>query len=93
MYHHVVTFELLREQDVQPTAQMLRNMAGRVPTLRHIEVGVDEGRTPRSVHLALITRFDNEAGYRAYAADPVHKGVLAHIGTVVKTAAVVDWSD
>ncbi len=93
MFHHVVTFRLKDPSTVEATAARLRAMSGRVPSLRSIEVGVDQLRTPRAVHIALITRFDDEAGYRAYAVDPIHKEVLAHMGTVVETAAVVDWED
>ena len=91
MFHHVVTFELTDPANVESSAAKLRAMAGRVPTLRSIEVGVDQLSTPRAVHIALITRFDDRAGYDAYAVDPIHKEVLAHMGTVVAKAAVVDW--
>ena len=91
MFHHVVTFSFTDEAHIEEAARRLRAMEGRVPSLRHIEVGIDTGRTPRSVHLALITRFEDEAGYRAYAVDPVHKDVLAYMATVVASASVVDW--
>ncbi len=93
MFHHVVTFKLKDPSTVDATAAKLRGMAGRVPTLRSIEVGVDALKTPRAVHIALITRFDDRAGYDAYAVDPIHKEVLAHMATVVEQAAVVDWED
>lgn len=93
MFHHVVTFSFIDEAHTAEAAARLRAMEGRVPTLRSIEVGIDQSRTPRSVHLALITRFDDEAGYRAYAVDPVHKEVLAYMATVVSSASVVDWED
>ena len=93
MFNHVVTFRLKNPSDVEPTAAKLRSMQGRVPTLRSIEVGVDQLKTPRAVHIALITRFDDQEGYQAYAVDPVHKDVLAHMATVTESAAVVDWTD
>ena len=93
MFHHIVTFQLKSEADVESTAARLRAMEGRVPPLRSIEVGVDQLRTPRAVHIALITRFDDRAGYDAYAVDPVHKEVLAHMATGVEKASVVDWED
>ena len=91
MFHHIVTFQLKSEGDIAPTVAKLRAMEGRVPTLRSIEVGVDQLRTPRAVHIALITRFDDRAGYDAYVVDPVHKDVLAYMSTVVEKASVVDW--
>jgi antibiotic biosynthesis monooxygenase (ABM) superfamily enzyme len=93
MFHHVVTFRLKDAARIEETAAKLRAMAGKVPALRSIEVGVDELKGGRSVHIALITRFDDREGYDAYAADPVHRQVLAHMATVVESASVVDWSD
>jgi len=92
LFTHVVTFTFTDEAHAAEAAARLRAMEGQVPSLRSIEVGIDEGRTPRSVHLALVTRFDDEAAYRAYAVDPVHKEVLAWMGTVVERASVVDWT-
>lgn len=91
MFTHVVTFQLKSEAVIPEAARRLRSLGDRVPSLRSIEVGVDTGRTPRSVHMALITRFDDRAGYEAYAVDPYHQEVLAYMGGVVERASVVDW--
>ena len=93
MFHHVVTFSLKAGADRLATAERLRSLGTEVESLQHIEVGVDVGGTPRSVDIALITRFADEEGYRAYANHPFHLDVLAHMGTVVDRVAVVDWSD
>ncbi len=93
MFHHVVTFSLKEGADAGVTAERLRSLAHTVESVKHIEVGIDIGRTPRSVDLALITRFADRDGYQSYAVHPAHKEVLAYMGTVVTNASVVDWSD
>ena len=93
MFHHVVTFRLLDEARVDETAALIEAMRGRVPSLRSLEVGVDQLGSLRAAHIALITRFDDRAGFEAYAIDPTHKVVLAHMATVVESVAVVDWED
>ncbi len=92
MFTHVVTFQLKSEADIPEAARRLQSLGERVPSLRSIEVGVDTGRGPRSVHMALITRFDDPAGYQAYAVDPYHQEVLAFMAGVVERASVVDWA-
>lgn len=91
MLTHVVLFALKDPADAEPTAAILRGMAGRIPTLRSVEVGLDALPSERSMHLALITRHDDRAGLAAYAAHPVHQEVLAHMRQVVERSVKVDF--
>ncbi len=93
MYHHVVLFWLTDPADVPATVGVLRAMKGRIPTLRHVHVGADDTPGPRSAHLALLTAFDDRAGYDAYQTHPEHLQVLAHMKTVVARSAKVDWPE
>lgn len=70
----------------------LRGMLGRVPTLRELEVGPHaEASSARSLDVALVTRFDDLAGLRAYAEHPVHVGVKDFLGQVLESSYVVDF--
>lgn len=86
-------FDLRDPQTIEATAERLRAMDGKIPTLKGIEVGIDERPSPRSAHIALLTHFDDWAGLDAYAVHPVHQEVLAYMGTVVERAKKVDWED
>lgn len=95
MVTHVVLFKLRDPSPgmVQATAAVLREMEGKIPTLRSIEVGVDEVKSERSHHISLITRFDDWAGLESYRVHPLHGRVLAHMQRVVASSVVVDYAD
>lgn len=44
---------------VEVTKAVLTNMEGKIPVLRHIEVGTDILHLERSYDIALITKFDS----------------------------------
>jgi hypothetical protein len=92
MYTHVVLFFLKDPAQIPAAVHVLEGMAGRVPSLRWIQVGVDDQMGDRSAHIALVTRFDDAQGYAEYAVHPLHKQVLAHMKTVVDRSFKVDWS-
>ena len=78
MIAHIVLFKLNN-----PTAEnsaavrnMLLSMDGKVPLLRHLEVGVDIIRSERSYDVALYTKFDSLADLQAYQIHPYHAGTV-----------------
>lgn len=91
MLTHIVLFTLKDPADAGRIAGVLRAMDGRVPSLKSIEVGVDEMPSPRSAHVSLITRFDDEDGFEAYRVHPVHQDVLAVMREAVQSAVKVDY--
>ena len=92
MYTHIVLFNLTDPAGAEEAAEKLRAMAGQIPTLRSIEVGVDDTPSPRSAHLSLITRFDDQAGLAAYAVHPVHVALLEWIRPRIERAIKVDYT-
>jgi hypothetical protein len=88
---HNVLFKLRDPADVERTAEILRGMDGKIDVLRALEVGVDRLGTPRSYHIALVTRFDSWEDLETYRTHPVHAPVLEHMGRVAEHAAVVDY--
>lgn len=90
---HVVLFRLQdpSETVINETIRQLESLPGRVPTLRHLEVGRNVVPSGRAYDLALITRFDDLAGMEAYQVHPAHQEVLAYMRTVIASAAAVDY--
>lgn len=78
MITHIVLFKLNSPTDENSVAvrDMLLSMNGRVPLLRHLEVGVDIIRSERSYDVALYTRFDSLADLQAYQIHPYHAGTV-----------------
>lgn len=92
MYTHIVLFHLKDPAGAQEAAERLRSLEGQVPSLRSIEVGVDDTPSPRSAHLSLLTRFDDPAGLAAYAVHPVHLALLDWIRPRLEKTVKVDYS-
>lgn len=91
MLTHVVCFRFDQPADAVEAARQLNALAGRVPTLLAIEAGVDITRSARSYELALITRFDDQAGLDAYAVHPAHQEVVSFIKARAGGAVAVDF--
>ena len=94
MLTHVVFFKLKDRspEAIEVTKAVLTNMEGKIPVLRHIEVGTDILHLERSYDIALITKFDSLEDLNVCATHPVHKEVLAHMKTVLDgTSICVDF--
>ena len=92
MFNHVVLFAFHDAADIGPAVALLRGMEGRIPTLRAVEVGIDELPSERSAQICLITRFDDLAGMEAYQVHPVHQEVLAFMKGRVARSWKADWT-
>ncbi|WP_281887299.1 Dabb family protein [Paenibacillus sp. YYML68] len=94
MLTHVVMFKLKDRsaEAVEATANVLRNMEGNIPVLRHIEVGLDVLHSERSYDIVLTTKFDSLDDLKVYDTHPVHEEVKAHMRQVLDgTSIVVDY--
>jgi len=94
MITHIVFFKLTDPSapTIAATREKLESMHGKIPLLRHIEVGVDVIRSERSYDLALVTRFDSLADLQAYQVDPYHAGeVVPHMKSVCSSIVAVDY--
>ena len=74
MIVHIVLFKLKEPTTANSSAvkEMLLSMNGKLPMLRHLEVGTDVIRSERSYDVALYSRFDNLADLQAYQIHPYH---------------------
>jgi len=90
---HIVFFKLKDNspEKVEVTAQVLRNMEGKIEQLKYIEVGVDIVHSARSYDIALITKFDSMADLDAYQVHPVHQKVIEHMNEVRESSVAVDY--
>lgn len=94
MITHVVLFKLHEPtaENLRVTADMLRDMQGKIPELLEVEVGIDELGSERSFHIALRTRHASFADLDAYQKHPVHEKVLEHMRVVIARSVAVDYS-
>lgn len=93
MLTHVVMIKL-KEPDQEQAAELVASLlalSGQVPALRKMEAGVDILRQDRSYDLALIARFDDVEGLRAYQVHPAHQAIGAVIAEVAASVVAVDY--
>ncbi|MFD2117321.1 Dabb family protein [Paenibacillus yanchengensis] len=93
MLTHIVLFKLKDNSaaKVEETAQVLRNMEGKIEELKYIEVGIDVLHSERSYDIALITKFDSMADMDKYQVHPVHQEVIKHMQQVRESSISVDY--
>lgn len=74
MITHIVLFKLTNPtpENCAAVRDMLLSMDGKLPLLRHLEVGVDFVRSERSYDVALYTKFDTRTDLQAYQIHPYH---------------------
>jgi hypothetical protein len=77
--------------NIEKTRNVLQGLDGKVPQLRHLEVGVDVIRSVRSYDIALVAKFDSLKDLDAYQKHPVHVRVAEYINSVKKSAFAVDY--
>jgi hypothetical protein len=67
-------------------------MEGKIPELRHLEVGVDVVHSERSYDIALVSKFDSLTTLQAYQVHPYHAGVvIPHMKSVSSAIIAVDY--
>lgn len=94
MIAHIVLFKLREATDasVAETVAMLKSMEGKVPMLRHLEVGADVIRSERSYDVALYSRFDSREDLAAYQVDTYHAGtVVPYMKSVCSAIVAADY--
>lgn len=94
MITHVVLMRFKadgRDRNIGRAHDLLLSMVGKVEALRHLETGLNVVESARACDLALITRFDDLDGLKAYAEHPVHVEVKKFLATVLEASWVVDY--
>lgn len=70
---------------------LLEGLVGKVPSIRHLEVGENWNGDTAAFDMALISHFDDRAGLDAYQKHPEHVKVAQFIQTVRTDRAVADY--
>ncbi len=93
MITHIVCFRLKDRSaaNVARAHEVLRGLRGKVPVLRHLEVGIDVVRSERSFDIALVAKFDSLDDLRAYQLHPAHLETIKYMNTVRDVSVAVDY--
>ncbi|MCL6456441.1 MAG: Dabb family protein [Gorillibacterium sp.] len=94
MITHIVFFRFKDTslEALTKAKELLMNMEGQIPSLKHIEVGLNVLTSGRAYDLALVAHFDHLDGLQAYDIHPVHLQVAAYLKEAIRESPVsVDY--
>jgi hypothetical protein len=93
MITHVVLAKLKDQsaQNIESTRLLLSSLNGKIPSLRRLEVGKDLIRSERSYDVALIARFDDFNGLKAYQTHPIHVPISDKLRELAASIVAVDY--
>ena len=92
MVKHVVCFKLNQGESAEKAKEVLLSMESKVPTIRGIEVGVDQLRSVRSYDVMLTVLVDDFDALKEYQQDKYHCEVVKkHMHAVTKSSVAIDY--
>lgn len=92
MVKHVVCFKLNDGESAEKAKEVLLGMEKNVPTVRGIEVGVDQLRSARSYDVMLTVLVDDFDSLKEYQQDKYHCEVVKkHMHAVTKSSIAIDY--
>lgn len=98
MVKHIVMWRLkdpapgrTRMQDALEIKRLLEDLAGRIPGLVTVEVGINELPGEDAAELVLYSEFDSYETLRVYAEHPAHVEVAAKVKQLRSERRVIDY--
>ena len=95
MIKHVVVWRLRKEPSVRANAErvkaLLEGMAGRIPGLLKVEVGINVVDDANAADVVLYSEFTDPAALLGYQGHPVHEAVKPAIREMTIERRVVDY--
>ena len=98
MLKHIVLFKLKpraegasKEENARKIKRDLEALKGKIPQIRHLEVGINSILSDVAYDVAIYSEFANEADLTTYARHPEHLKLVEFIGKVRESRAVVDY--
>ena len=98
MLKHIVLFKLKenaegasKEENARKIKADLEALAGKIPQIRHMEVGINCIPGDAAYYVAIYSEFAHEADLSLYAKHPEHVKVAEFVGKVRESRVVVDY--
>ncbi len=98
MIKHIVLWKLkdlaeggTKDQNAKKIKTALEALKGKIPQLRHIEVGINAIPSDAAYDLALYSEFANEQDLDLYQKHPDHQKAAEFVGKVRESRIVVDY--
>jgi quinol monooxygenase YgiN len=97
MIKHIVMWNIrgdtpsAKAANIQKLQRGFEGLRGRIPGLRHLEVGVDASRVDYACDVVLYSEFDSQAALDAYATDPHHLRLKDELADLRSARHQVDY--
>ncbi|MDQ6992805.1 MAG: Dabb family protein [Mariprofundus sp.] len=91
MIKHIVMWKLRDAAAAELIKNRLEALAGVIPGLLHIEVGIDFSHSEQSADLVLITELANREALEAYQQHPEHQAIVPLVKAAALSRSVVDY--
>jgi len=80
-----------REEARRLVKESFEALRGRIPGMRHLEVGLDSSAVDYACDVVLITEFESQTALDAYATHPEHLRVRERLGNIRTARFQVDY--
>jgi len=91
MIKHIVMWKLRNKADAEIIKDKLEALMGKIPGLRHIEVGIDFSSSEQSADVVLYSELESREALQAYQQHPEHQAVIPLVKAASVSRAVVDY--
>ncbi len=92
MVKHVVCFKLKDKENAKKAKEILMSMQDNVPTVRGIEVGIDQLCSARSFDVMLTVLVDDFDALKEYQNDKYHCEVVkTYMHSVISQSIAIDY--
>ena len=93
MIIHIALIKLVHAnaETIEIARKILSGLEGKIPQVRHLEIGVNLVQSYRSYDLSLVVRFDSLEDLLAYNNHPAHVEVVKKLQGIRQSTVTVDY--
>lgn len=81
-----------KRRNIDCLRRSFESLNGRIPGLRHLEIGVDTSQASYACDVVLYSEFDSQEALEAYGQHPEHLRVKAELGSIRTARHQVDYA-
>jgi len=93
MVKHIVMWKLRDKADAAEIKECLEALAGRIPGLLNIEVGIDFLESEQSADVVLYAELESREALKTYQSHPEHQAVVPLVKEAAIARTVVDYEN
>jgi len=91
MIKHIVMWKLRNKADAEIIKDNLEALAGKIPGLLKVEVGIDFSDSEQSADVVLYSELESRKALAAYQSHPEHQAVIPLVKAAAVSRIVVDY--